>query len=119
MSAERLWPGRTADQVLLGCGIKTLSITPCYGISVPVQVSSVLTALGGQHALPQFFWQRDDGDGDTEILKCPGCPRPATGQERGCGKQVAQAQDEIRSRIQRPGDPGKLKRVGQDLVALR
>jgi len=82
-------------------------------------VSPVLTAPHVQHALAQFIWQRDDGDGDTEILRRPCRPRPATSQKRRRGKGVTQAQDKVRPRVQRAGDPGKLERIGQDLMALR
>ncbi len=66
---------------------------------MPAQGSPVLTALGVQYALSQSFWQRHDGHGDTEILKCPGRPRPAAGPKRSSSKRVAQVQEQVQARI--------------------
>jgi hypothetical protein len=85
----------------------------------PTAWSPVLAALRLEEALSQVVGEADDSDGDAVVLECPGGPGSRGGQERRCGQRVAQAQDELRPRVERGGYPGELEGVGQYLVPLR
>jgi len=48
-----------------------------------------------------------------------GLPRTVRRAERRCGRRAAQAQNELRPRVEGRGYPGQLEGIGQDLVLLR
>lgn len=81
--------------------------------------SPVLASLCFEEMLAQVVREADDGDRDAVVLERPGCPGPRARQERGCSQRVAQAQDELRPRVDGGGYPGQLESVGEDFVALR
>ena len=56
-------------------------------------MSAVLAELRIEEALAQFAGKADDADGDEVALECARCPGPGAGQERRCGRRVAEAQD--------------------------
>ena len=81
--------------------------------------SPVLASLCFEEMLAQVAREADDGDRDAVVLERPSCPGPRARQERGCSQRVAQAQDELRPRVDGGGYSGQLESVGKDLVALR
>jgi len=56
---------------------------------------------------------------DVVVSECAGCPGPCAGLDRRCGRRAAQAQNELRPRVEGRGYPGQLEGIGQDLVLLR
>ena len=82
-------------------------------------MSAVLAVLRLQEALARLGGKGDNVDGDEVVLECARCPGPGAGQERRCGQRVAQAQDELRPRVDGGCYPGQLEGIGQDLVLLR
>ena len=85
----------------------------------PLVWSAVLAALRFEQALSQVVREGDDANGDIQVLECAGCPGSCAGLERRCGQRVAQAQDQLRPRVDGGGYPGQLEGIGQHLVPLR
>jgi hypothetical protein len=71
-------------------------------------VSAVLAVLCLEEALAHVVRKGDDADGDVVVMECAGCPGAHAGQEQGCGQRDAQAQDELRPRVDGRGYPGQM-----------
>ena len=104
---------------MAAAGLSVRIAAPGGGYIRGAGASAVLAVLRLKEALAQVAGKADDANGDEVVLECARSPGPCAGQERRCGQRVAQAQDELRPRVDRGGYPGQLEGIGQDLVLLR
>ena len=72
-----------------------------------------------EQALAQIVREADDANCDAEVLEGTGRPGSCVRLERRCGQRVAQAQDQLRPRVDSGGYPCQLEGIGQHLVPLR